>query len=332
MANDQNTDVAKSVLLIGAGQMAIDYCNVLTSLGIRPTVFGRGEASARKFQATTGIQAGTGALDSQIAQIGAGLPRTAIVAANAHQLAEVSSQLFRAGVKRILIEKPAALDLAEMDILLAAMRESGGEAWVAYNRRFLSSVEAADQIIAADGGAISVSFNFSEPARRIATLGKPDRELTTWFYGNSTHVLDMAFYFSGRPASLGAAVAGGSVIDPATGIFVGHGVSETGCHLAWHANWVGPGRWGVEVITRETRLIFQPLEKLRIQTHAGFGETEVAIDDINDRNFKPGLLLQTRAFLDGATDRRLLSLGEHSRLMRAYEAIRCGNSWNAPAP
>ncbi len=328
MTVEVNADFPRSVLLIGAGQMAIDYVNVLKSVNITPLVFGRGEVSAQKFQEVTGIRAGTGPLESQIAQIGSGIPDTAIVAANAYQLADISSKLFRAGVKRILIEKPAALDLAEMGSLLQAMRETDGRAWVAYNRRFLSSVEAADRIIANDGGALSVFFNFSEPARRIATLGKPERELTTWFYGNSTHVLDLAFYFSGEPASLGAAIAGGSVIDSETGIFVGHGISETGCHIAWHANWVGPGRWGVEVVTREHRLIFQPLEKLRVQTHAGFGEIPVETDDVNDRNFKPGLLLQTKAFLAGATDQRLLSLQDHARLMQAYEAIRTGNSWS----
>lgn len=318
------------VLLVGAGPMAVDYARVLTALGVRPVVMGRGAASAAAFQDKTGIIAGTGPLDGQVRALGADLPKTAIVAVNAHQLAEVSAHLMQAGVARLLVEKPAALDLDEVRAVQTAAAQAGAEVYVAYNRRFLASVMAGDAIIARDGGPLSVRFDFSEPARRIATLNKPQRELTTWFYGNSTHVLDLAFHFAGRPVRLQGAVAGGSVIDPLTGIFSGSGLMAGGCHLSWHANWVAPGRWGLEVLTREHRLIYQPLEKLRVQTQASFAETPVEIDDADDLAFKPGLLRQTRAFLTGDGAERLLSLTEHAGNMQAYEAIRTGTPWTAP--
>jgi predicted dehydrogenase len=225
------------------------------------------------------------------------------------------------------VEKPAALDLDEVAAVQRAADTAGADVYVAYNRRFLASVMAGDEIIARDGGPLSVKFDFSEPARRIATLNKPARELTTWFYGNSTHVLDLAFHFAGRPAWLQGAIAGGSVIDPQAGIFSGSGLMTNGCHLSWHANWVAPGRWGVEVLTREHRLIYQPLEKLRVQTHASFAETPVEIDEADDLAFKPGLLRQTRAFLTGEMAERLLPLAEHADMMQAYEAIRTGARW-----
>lgn len=328
MTTTSATPASGSLLLVGAGQMAIDYSRVLTALGVTPMVFGRGETSAARFTETTGIPASAGSLESQIATAGADLPETAIVAVNAHQLAEVGETLIRKGVRRLLIEKPAALDLDEAAQLLAAASAAGAEVYVAYNRRFMASVMAAEAIIAADGGPLSVKFDFSEPARRIATLQKPQRELTTWFYGNSTHVLDLAFHLAGRPARLSGDVSGGSVIDPDTGIFTGHGLGQNGSHVSWHANWVAPGRWGVEVLTREHRLILQPLEKLRVQSHASFAEVEHAIDDADDLAFKPGLLRQTRAFLTGEGNcGRLLALADHVWMMDAYEAIRRGNAW-----
>jgi predicted dehydrogenase len=331
MPTDHTPPSAEPILLVGAGQMAIDYNKVLAAFGIAPMVFGRGKASADRFRDATGLVPSTGSLNDQIAGVGAALPATAIVTVNAHQLAEVSGSLIRSGVRRLLVEKPAALDLSEADGLLAVASAHGAEVCVAYNRRFLASVMAAQDIIAADGGALSVKFDFSEPARRIATLGKPARELKTWFYGNSTHVLDLAFHLAGPPTRLSGDVSGGSVIDPDTGIFAGHGLAGTGCHVTWHANWVAPGRWGVEVLTRENRLILQPLEKLRKQTHAGFAEVEHPIDDADDLAFKPGLLKQTRAFLTGDGREKLLPLAEHVRLMRAYEAIRTGAGWQAGA-
>lgn len=319
---------AHSVLLVGAGQMAIDYTKVLTELGVTPLVLGRGKESANRFFEATGVCAATGKLEEQLAAA-QDLPQTAIVTVNAHQLTPVTETLLRHNIQRILVEKPAALDLEEANRLLVAATSTGAEVYVAYNRRFLASVIAAQDIIAADGGAISVKFDFSEPARRIATLNKPDRELKTWFYGNSTHVLDLAFYLSGSPVQVSGDVTGGSVIDPETGIFTGHGLGQDGCHISWHANWVAPGRWGVEVLTRENRLILQPLEKLRKQSHEGFAEKEHPINDTDDQNFKPGLLKQTRAFLTGEGGERLLPLNEHVRLMQAYEAIRTGDNWHA---
>jgi predicted dehydrogenase len=309
--------------------MAIDYTRVLTAFGITPVVLGRGAASAQRFHDATGIRPTTGHLTDQLATLGPALPQTAIVAVNAHQLAEVGITLVGSGVRRLLMEKPAALDLTEARDLLATVQAQGAEVYVAYNRRFMASILAAQEIVAADGGAISVKFDFSEPARRIATLNKPERELKTWFYGNSTHVLDLAFHLAGAPGRLSGDVSGGSVIDPETGIFAGHGVAARGCHVTWHANWVAPGRWGVEVLTREHRLILQPLEKLRKQTHAGFAEIEHPIDDADDLAFKPGLLKQTRAFLTGDEATRLLPLAEHVGLMQAYEAIRTGTGWQA---
>lgn len=333
MKDSVRSALPERILLIGAGQMAIDYAKVLKSLNVEPVVLGRGAESAARFEAATGLKAGSGPLPDQLAALQAqgtgALPDQAIVAVNARNLAAVSAMLPGHGIRRLLIEKPAALDLREMADLLQAMRSAGARAWVAYNRRFLASVAAADRIIAADGGALSVFFNFSEPAHRIAALGKPARELTTWFYGNSTHVVDLALYFAGLPASLHSAVAGGSVIDPQAGIFTGHGISCSGCHLAWHANWIGPGRWGVEVVTRAHRLIFQPLEKLRLQSHASFAETEVALEDHEDQAFKPGLLAQTRAFLSRPQDPRLLPLEDHAAVMQALEAMRSGQSWSA---
>lgn len=321
--------ISGSVLLAGAGQMAIDHARVLAALGVTLQVFGRGTQSATRFTKATGIPVGTGSLADQIAAAGH-LPRTAIVAVSAHQLAEVGATLLHKGVRRMLIEKPAALDLVEASQLLAAAQAVKAEVFVAYNRRFMASVLAAQEIIAADGGPISIKFDFSELAGRILPLNKPQRELTTWFYGNSTHVVDLAFHLAGAPARLSGDISGGSEIDPRTGIFTGHGLTQKGVHVSWHANWVAPGRWGVEVLTRKHRLILQPLEKLRLQSHAGFAEVEQTLNDADDLAFKPGLLRQTRAFLTGeGREVRLLALADHVCRMDAYEAIRRGGNWES---
>ncbi len=316
-----------NLLLVGAGGMALAYAAVLKSMDLTPKVLGRGAASAAKFEAETGIAAGTGALEDQLKDIEPGA--TAIVTVNAHALADTTRILIEHGVKRLLVEKPAALDLEEMAVLQAAAHKANAEVYVAYNRRFLASVIEADRMIREDGGLISLRFDFSEPTRRIGALGKDPRELSTWFYGNSTHMVDLAFHFFGPPAALQARIAGQDGVDwhPQAGVFTGFGHRADGATVAWHANWISPGRWGMEVLTRERRIILQPIEKLRIQTHESFAEQDVALDDADDLAFKPGLLRQTQAFLTGADADRLISLDAHAKQMKFFEAIRTGTSF-----
>jgi len=316
-----------NVLLIGAGGMAQAYAAVLDALGITPRVLGRGAQSAASFAAATGLTPGTGPLAEQLADVDP--DAVAIVTVNAHALAETTQLLMDSGIKRLLVEKPAALDLAEMAGLQKAATAAGAQVYVAYNRRFLASVLEADRMIAADGGVVSLRFDFSEPARRIGALGKHPRELATWFYGNSTHVVDLAFHFFGPPAALSARIAEQQGVDwhPQAGVFAGFGHRADGATIAWHANWVSPGRWGMEVLTRERRIILQPLEKLRVQTHDSFAEVDVPLEDADDQSYKPGLLRQTRAFLTGEDADRLVPLEAHAAHMTFYEAIRTGSTY-----
>lgn len=314
------------IILAGAGKMAIEYAKVLSGLELTPLVLGRGAGSAAAFREATGLQAGTGPLDAQLEAAGS-LPEAAIVTVNAMYLAEVSEALMAAGVRRLLVEKPAALDLQEMHRLQQSARAAGAEVFVGYNRRFMASVLRAGEMIAEDGGVLSVKFDFSEPSRRIAKIPKPQRELDTWFYGNSSHVVDLAFHFFGDPAVLQGDVAGGVSWHPAAGVFTGHGRNSSGGLISWHANWLSPGRWGVEVMTPERRLILQPLEQLRVQDHNGFAETPEPLDDDLDKRFKPGLMRQVQAFLTGELGMHLPALDGHAARMRYFDVVRTGGRY-----
>lgn len=317
------TDAGGGVLLVGAGQMARDYARVLGALGVRPVVVGRGPATAAAFEAATGIRPGTGDLAQQL-DAATALPGRAIVAVNALHLAEVSGLLIRRGFRRLLVEKPGALDRAELARLCDLAARHGAEIMLGYNRRFMASVIEAARIVAADGGVRSLRFDFSEPSRRIAALNKPQRELDTWFYGNSSHVVDLAFHFFGAPVAIQAAVTGAVSWHPNGAVFAGHARNAAGALMSWHANWLAPGRWGLEVMTAQHRLILQPLERLRVQDHAGFDEVEVALDDVDDRDFKPGLMKEVRAFLSGEGPGRMQGLRDHAANFDYYEVIRRG--------
>ena len=67
--------------------------------------------------------------------------------------------------------------------------------------------------------------------------------------------------------------------------------------FSYFADWEAPGRWGVEVMTRKNRLILRPMEQLQITPLSTVKVESVPLEDKLDQDFKPGLYLQTKAFL-----------------------------------
>ena len=318
--------VGSNVLIVGAGAMARAYADVLVALDRPFVVAGRGRGSADAFERHTGVRPGEGTLRDQLSRLDP-VPDHAIVAVSATALATATREVVEAGVRNVLVEKPAGLSAEEVGGVLAASERAGARVFVAYNRRFYSSVNAARSMIEEDGGALSVKFDFTEATRRIEALDKEPSELAGWFFGNSTHVIDLAFFLGGRPSELHADSWGGLDWHPSGAVFTGHGRTVSDAHFSYHANWLSPGRWGVEVMTARRRLILQPMEQLFVQEHSGFSVENVSLDDDIDRTYKPGLHDQVKAFLSSHDDDRLLDLTDHSRSFEYYGVIRDGGHY-----
>lgn len=302
------------ILLVGAGPMAAEYAKVLAAENISFETVGRGDVSARAFTERTGRPVTTGGLSARLTRDAAPLPGTAIVAVGPEALAETALFLLSRGVKRILLEKPAGLDAAEIRSVAAAARRSGGEVFVAYNRRFYASALRARELIAEDGGVTSFHFEFTEWSAVIEKLTKAPKVKEAWFLVNSTHVIDLAFHLGGAPKSLRTLTAGKNALawHPQASIFAGSGVSAAGALFTYKADWGAPGRWGVEVMTRRRRLVLRPLEELQVQRHGSLALDKEPLAGDDDLRFKPGLRRQTLAFLDGRCP-DLLSIEEQLR-------------------
>lgn len=298
-----------NIWIVGAGAMAREYAKVLDALGREYTVIGRSAEGARRFSELTGHPAIEGGLDNAA---GLEVADCAIVAVNVEQLLDVAARLASMGVKRILVEKPGfaapeqARQLADLD----------AEVFVAYNRRFYASVLAAEKIIAADGGLLSFNFEFTEWSRSVCSIERPREVFENWFYANSTHVVDLAFFIGGNPVEL-SAYSAGKLDWHSPAIFTGAGRTDRGALFSYCANWQAPGRWGVELLTAAHRLYLRPMESLQIQQLNSVKVEPVEIDDTLDRDFKPGLYLQTKAFLEG-DDSRLCTAAEQYRHVREF--------------
>jgi len=307
-----NTDL----WLIGSGGMALEYAKVLQAHDIAFSVIGRGHESAIAFTKISGVDVVEGGLTSYLLAKPK-LPSKAIIAVGVEALSETMKSLIEYGVPHILVEKPGALTKEEIVSTLLLAKKKSVRVSVAYNRRFYSSTLRALELIAEDGGVKSFHFEFTEWGHEIQGLKKAPGVKDAWFLANSTHVADLAFYLGGIPTEMTTFTSGGLEWHPAASIFSGAGKTNTGALFSYQANWEAPGRWGVEILTSNHRLIFRPMESLKIMKKGSINIEDVPLDDEKDKQFKPGLNVMVKRFLKGQDD-GLCSLESQSQLWDVY--------------
>lgn len=311
----------KKIWLVGAGPMAQDYVKVLNDIDADYLVIGRGQESANQFYKKTEVLPFTGGLDKFLKANPAKCSH-AIIAVGVEALAQTTMDLLNYGIKNILVEKPAGLNKDEIEKVAALTKEKKANVFVAYNRRFYASVFKAQEIIEQDGGVTSFNFEFTEWAHTIEPLKNAPGVKENWFLANSSHVVDLAFYLGGKPKEISSYTAGGLIWHPSASIFVGSGVSENGALFTYQANWESAGRWSVEMLTKEHRLILRPLEKLQIQKR---GRSQINfVDDIDysaDEKNKPGLFHQLDSFINCKGKQSLLKIKQHAMLVKFYDLM-----------
>ena len=309
------------IWLIGSGAMACEYAKVLEGLNKEYLVIGRGKSSAEYFKKNTGKDVITGGLNKFLSNKPT-LPDCAIVCVGIETLSYVSQQLVDYPIKSILVEKPAGTNKKEIYELKKQSDIAGVDIYVAYNRRFYSSVIEAGKIIQDEGGVISFNFEFTEWSHVIEKLKKETGVKEHWFLANSTHVVDTAFFLGGVPLKYSCYVTGKENLawHPASSVFSGSGITNKNALFSYQANWMAPGRWSVELLTSKSRLILRPMESLQLQRHSSIEIRTYTLDDQLDKNYKPGLYLQVKAFLEGNTT-NLCHLNDHLKMVDIYYRI-----------
>ncbi|EAL7298315.1 gfo/Idh/MocA family oxidoreductase [Campylobacter coli] len=309
------------IWLIGSGQMAQDYVRILQDCNVDFLCIGRGESSANICRMKTNQDVFVGGLQKFLLEQNDEKPSHVIVATNVESLFENCLLLLKQGVKNILLEKPGALKYSEFLSLNNEAKKTNSNIYIAYNRRFYASVLKAKELILKDGGVKSFHFDFTEWSHAIENLDKSLLVKNKWFLCNSTHVVDLAFFLGGKPKELNSYSSSGLDWHPSASSFCGSGISEKNALFSYHANWRSPGRWSIEIMTNNYRLIFKPLEKLFIQKK---GEISIySYDDIDytiDMRYKPGLYLQVQNFLSNKAE-NFCSLFEQIEMLEYYYKI-----------
>ena len=309
------------IILVGASQMSEDYLKVLMSLGVRPTVVCRKEISARAFYENTNIMPQHGDLQT-ILDLKKNSFDMAIVAVDEENLSSVTEILLLSGIKKILIKKPGGISAEQINHLDVIADLNNSQLLIAYNRRFYSSTQKAREIIESDGGVSSFHFEFTEWSHVIESITKPINVKERWFLANSTHVVDLAFFLGGKPKNITCYNGGDNHLNwhPASSIFSGAGVTHQDALFSYHANWNAPGRWKLEILTDRNRIIFEPIEGLKIQKLGSLEKNIIDIDNENDLSFKPGLYNQVKAFMTNDLE-NFCTISEQRESIKVYNKI-----------
>jgi predicted dehydrogenase len=306
-----------TVWLVGAGLMASLHADVMVPIcretGEHIVVVANSAQRAEPLAARIAASCITKGLTAALAAAPA--PHAAVVALPVDRLAPATVELLDAGVRMILVEKPGGMSSGELANVEEVARRKGSKVYVAYNRRFFASVIEAERRIAAAASISSFIFEFTEDSDRISALPTTSNVKRRWVTANSSHVIDLAFHLCGAPRVLRSHVSDPCEWHSAGTNFRGFGETEAGVSFSYFADWRGPGRWALEIILPNERLILKPLEKLQRVPRGKFEPESVEIDDVLDRQFKPGLWRQMYAFLRGDGAHRLLDLSDHRRRM-----------------
>ncbi len=297
----------KKVAIIGTGPMAGEYTKVCKKLNCEIIAIGRNETKCAKFSDDFNVES----LCVHVNQLSTKLNPANTLLINAvsfPSLFEVNTQLLRQEFTTILSEKPGAINSKDLIALADKCNVVQANLFIAYNRRFFPAITYLKKKLDIEP-ATSCSFEFTEWSHVIEKLKKDDISLANWFYGNSTHVLDLFCFLAGRPTQLHTIRSGKLSWHKSGSIFAGSGITDKNIVFNYNANWESSGRWGIEICTAKGKYILKPLEKLFFIERGTLDQKEIPIENTHP-DLKPGLFEQTDAFVNGKQD-LLLTLQEH---------------------
>lgn len=287
-----SSNIKDKVLLIGPGNIGLDYIKVLKTLDVDIDVVGRSEKSSKEFSKKSRWFVHSEGIESYINK-NIKPPKYAIVAVNENQLSDVTISLINYGVKNILLEKPGALNYSDLLNIKNTSVLNSCNVYLGYNRRFYESVKKCREFLSKNTGPVNVHFEFTEWSHAIDFNHYTKGELEKFFLCNSSHVVDLVFHLFGLPEVLNSYTTGSLDWHPSASIFSGSGKTKEDVLFTYNANWSSAGRWGIEISLTDYKLILKPLEKLFIQRKGSLDIEEI---ELNTDSYKPGLYDEIKSF------------------------------------
>lgn len=188
----------------------------------------------------------------------------------------------------LLVEKPFGINFEEAKKVKQAYDSKKVKVFVGHNRRFMSTITRAKEIMDENGGIKSIVIEGNERLQLVKQLyAGRDSMVENWLYLNSIHTIDLFRYFCGEPNKVISMSKFGDYhsflkFDDS----IGH----------YYAVWDAPDGWSVQLLNDKVKVIIKPLEKLTVK-FSGNKEEIVELSKI-DTDYKPGFYNQNKSFID----------------------------------
>jgi predicted dehydrogenase len=221
-------------------------------------------------------------------------------------------------LKNIFIEKPGCLYTYQINEIIKIKCDIN--IYIAYNRRFYSSVIKGKEIIKNDKiKKLNLCIN-EYKLNKIQKLVEKEL-IQNYFTGMTTHVVDLAFFLTGIPNILNVLnIDGyGDLEYHKRGCFFnGNGITKNGIEFEYNGDWSESGKWKIELYLESGKILsYQPLEDLKIINNDG--SEEIIKRSQIDIDFKPGYYYQVKSFISDKKD--LLNIESHYDNLQVFHKM-----------
>ena len=289
--------MVKKVLLIGSGPMSIEYIKILNHFDFKTVVISRTDRNFYHIKKIFPNNLEFRLLKEIKTVISSNSFDFAINCVSIKNLHLVTKQLIKLGLNKILVEKTACLDIEEIDELIELSLRSKTKLKIALNRRHFDSVNFIKKELK-NLQITSAHLDFTEWIKGIDFNKYDSKSLKFWLYSNSIHVIDLFFYLFGIPEKIDCVSEGENLLHwhPSSSIFSGNGKFNSKINFTYKADWNGPGRWAIELVSKKFKYILSPLEEVKKMNLNNFQIENALFDNNDDIEFKPGLKKMVNEF------------------------------------
>jgi predicted dehydrogenase len=251
----------KTVLIIGAGWMAQQYCSALDQMGIRNvSIVSLSEKSAKTCCEKFGFQPYHGGYERCLTNLGTF--DLIIVATPVYKLKPAAILAVECSNKNILVEKPASLYSSQLFEWAKQSDDRKARIRISYNRLVYPNLWKLKELVQSEGGITSCRYTFTELVHTINFNNNQSDVYERWGIANSLHVISMAHDLIGLTEEMQSYRFGKLDWHPIGERFVGAGITKENIPFSYHADWGSAGRWGIECMTRENAYRLIPLEQI----------------------------------------------------------------------
>ena len=216
------------------------------------------------------------------------------------------------------VEKPPGLDLIHLKKLCLLAKKNKVINMVGYNRRFYSNFHEGIKIIKRYGKLLAIKIEGHERFWKIEKIINKKNK-NSWIYSNSSHVIDLFTFFSGKIKniySISSSYSGKRNDNFSTIIKFENGTLGT-----FISNWYSPGGWSVCLYGEKVTVVFKPLEK-GVWIDQNFKKHNIKLDS-KDIRYKAGFYNQMIAFKKLLKNKKIIwPIQDLNSSMNTYSLIK----------